>query len=222
MTTPLITVSLGGHPLSRVNDVIDLGISYSTSINFASHINNIVSKAKQRIYLLRKCFTNCHNEALVLAYKTYVVPLLEYCSPVWSPTCVTYIVKLEKVQKMFTKSLKGLEDLPYRDRLRAIELETLERRRLNADLVLLYKIIYNLVEIDFHGSLELSETSATRGNKLKLKVQPARLNSRLNFFTLRCIKIWNTLPDSIVLATSVYSFKRALIQYDLNKFLMYT
>ena len=38
---------------------------------------------------------------LFKAYTTYVRPLLECCTQIWSPTYVTGIVRIEKVQKYF-------------------------------------------------------------------------------------------------------------------------
>ncbi|KAK6050944.1 hypothetical protein COOONC_11552 [Cooperia oncophora] len=42
---------------------------------------------------------------LVRLYKTYVLPHLEYCSQIWNPTRKKQIIKLEKVQKLFTRLL---------------------------------------------------------------------------------------------------------------------
>jgi len=50
---------------------------------------------------------------LAKAFVVYVRPVLEYSSPVWSPSMVTYINKLESVQRSFTKKLSGLRNLGY-------------------------------------------------------------------------------------------------------------
>jgi len=49
--------------------------------------------------------------------------------------------KHEKVQRRFTKRLKGLSELSYDDRLKLLNLERLEIRRLRFDLLCCYKII---------------------------------------------------------------------------------
>jgi len=41
-------------------------------------------------------------EVLTKAFVVYLRPILEYSSPVWSPSAVTYINKLESVQRSFT------------------------------------------------------------------------------------------------------------------------
>ena len=109
-------------------------------VNKDLYITAMISKAKQRLFLLKKSFTSGDNVALVLAFKTYIIPLLGYCSPVWSPCTVTDILRIESVQRSFTKTLSSCSNISYHARLCTTGLYSLERRRLYADLVLLYKI----------------------------------------------------------------------------------
>ena len=76
----------------------------------------------------------------------YVRPLVEYCSPVWSPTAIGSINKIESVQRWFTKRIKGLSYLSYDERLSVLNNERLELRRLRADLLMCFKIVYNIVD----------------------------------------------------------------------------
>jgi len=46
----------------------------------------------------------------------------------------------------------------------------------------------------------------TRGHSLKLYCPDSTINIRVDFFTVRVIKVWNKLPPSIVVADSVTSF----------------
>ena len=57
------------------------------------------------------------------------------------------IVVIERVQKYFTKNLKGLRDKPYKERLSILKFPTLECRRAYNDLIFLYKIIHELSDI---------------------------------------------------------------------------
>jgi len=76
--------------------------------------------------------------ACVLGY-TYVRPILEYNSVVWSPILKCEIDALERVQRRFTKRHRGIDLPSYCDRLglTKLELNTLELRRLHNDLVML-------------------------------------------------------------------------------------
>ena len=99
---------------------------------------------------------------------------------------------------------------------------TLERRRLLADLILLCKIINKLTDIDIGSSLTISSNLRTRGqwSFFKIVYTGARINSRLHFFTIRTAKIWNSLPETVVCAKSVDSFRNSIHLLDFSRFLI--
>jgi len=71
-------------------------------LRFSEHITKIIPKAHQRANLIHRCFT-CNCDMLVKAFKVYVRPILEYNSPVWSPSFVKDILLIASVQRKFTK-----------------------------------------------------------------------------------------------------------------------
>ena len=188
-------------------EVKGLGILYTSQLSFASHISNIVSKAKQRCsYLLRKSFTSSCCTALILAFKTYDIPILEYCSSVWSPNQVSDILKIKSVQRSFTRTLMCCKGLSYKDRLSICGLLTLKRRLL-ADLVVFYKILHRYILTYLTDSLKFV-VGPTRGHPLKIVYNGARINSCLHFFTVRTTKIWNSLPEYITAPSRSTAFAR--------------
>ena len=78
---------------------------------------------------------------VIQAYCVYVPPLLEYCSAVWSPHLKCLVVKMESVQRFFTKRLQGMWNKGYNDRLRLLNTHGLEYRRLYSDLVLCFELL---------------------------------------------------------------------------------
>jgi hypothetical protein len=133
---------LAGKTLPKTVNVLDLGVNFSMKLSFTDHISITIAKAKQRLFLLKKSFLSKNPKILILAFRTYIIPLLEYCSPIWNPQNITDVKRLESVQRMFTKRLIGFEGLNYPDRLEKAEMCTLELRRLHADLCLCYNILH--------------------------------------------------------------------------------
>ena len=77
---------------------------------------------RDRACLILRCFKSKDG---FRAFTTYVRPLLEYNSPVWSPRYVYLKDKLVSVQRRFTKRLKGFGHISYAARLDRLKAETL-------------------------------------------------------------------------------------------------
>ena len=75
-----------------------------------------------------------------------VRPILEYNSPVWCPHMIKDVTVIERVQKYFTKNLRGLKCLSYKQRLNILKQPSLQSRRIRSDLIYLYKILNGFVD----------------------------------------------------------------------------
>jgi len=126
---------LNTHVLEKVDIVRDLGVHVDCFLKFGHHIWFIVHKAMTRARLILKCFLSRDRELLFKAYCVYVRPLLEYCSAVWSPHLKSLVVKMESVQRFFTKRLQGMWNKGYNNRLTLLNTHSLEYRHIYSDLV---------------------------------------------------------------------------------------
>ena len=149
-------------------------------------------------------------------------PLLEYCTPVWSPHNIGNINKVEGGQRRFMKSMNGLSSLSYISRLYELSLEmlesrclkqdllmcfntinsdveeTLESQRLKQDLLMCFKIINGDIEIDLTSFFAFSTNCVTRGHRYKLLKQSMRVDAYKFSFANRVFTAWNNLPASVV------------------------
>ena len=219
-TSDFNSININGLDLECVAELKDLGVTLDTHIKFAPHITQIVARAKQRLFLLFRAFTTRETAPLLLAFKSYILPLLSYCSTVWSPALFGDFCIIESVQRLFTRKLSGMKELSYKDRLMALDLPTLELRRLRADLTMCFKILNgHMAGTPENFGLTLSGVG-TRGHNKKLYVQHSRIEARRNFFGSRVVSPWNSLPVDLINSSNIHSFKWGLKAYDgLNKFL---
>jgi len=144
---PRRTEYLHGSTLRTVDEVRDLGIFVDANMCFKAHINVIIAEAHLRANQIIRCFLSRDIESLTRAFVTYVRPLVEYCSPVWSPSIIGQIKRLESVQKVFSKKLPGMRHLSYEERLSVLNLESLEVMRVKIELVNCFKTLKDLREL---------------------------------------------------------------------------
>ena len=212
--------SLGTNVIAQVETVNDLGVLINSKLNFKNHIHQIVNKANQRKSLIFRCFLTRNPSHLKRAFITYTRPLLEYASTVWSPSYITEIFLIESVQRDFTKRIPGLSHLSYHERLSALGLQSLEHRRLLADLIMTYNIITGNT-CTYNNLFTLSHNHNLRGHQFKISVPVSKTNFHKHFFSNRIIPAWNSLPNNLVSSSNINIFKRGLKKIDLNKFLVF-
>ena len=105
-----------------------------------------------------------------------------------------------------------LTNLSYLARLKKLNLESLELRRIKADLIFMYKMMFNLVDIavDDMFTLNVSRNDRTLRAHCYQVMQNVTISShRLAFFSNRIVPVWNSLPVTTNLA-SLALFKRSI------------
>jgi hypothetical protein len=214
---------LNGDELTRTDQVKDLGVILDTELNLKAHINAIVGKAfKQLGFILRqsKDFSPYIIRTLFL---TFVRPCVEYGSIVWSPHYATHIKSIEKVQQKFFKSYAfklgiDISDLEYTERCNLLNLQSLEGRRYQQELVFVYKLVNSL--IDAPNLLKLLNFNAP-GHTYNTRNFPLfrcpfhRTNYGLNSPMSRMQRRFNDNCDILDLSVSLRSYKN--VCYNLYK-----
>ena len=91
--------------------------------------------------------------------------------------------QVESVQRRFTKRLPGLKHLSYDDRLVVLGIEKLELRRLKQDLIMAYKILFGLFDVNANELFTVHNTNYdTRGHAYKFLQGHCRTDVRKHFF----------------------------------------
>ena len=211
--------SIGDTDVHEVSLVRDLGVYISSDLKWETHINKIKAKAHQRSYLILKSFQTKDVWLLLRAYITYVRPIVEYATVIWNPYLNKDIESIEQIQRSYTKKICSRCKIPfntYKDRLYMLSIRSLQYRRLEADLIMTFKILHKLVDIPFEKFFTLySSPHNTRRHDYCLKQKTVKTNFLKNTFANRVVPTWNQLPNNVVASTTLFSFRTALRNFDL-------
>ena len=191
----------------------DLGIYIDKNLGFDEHINLKVKKSNGLVGMIKRSFTFINKAIFKQLFTTIVRPHLEYGAPIWNPHLKRQINLIESVQRRATKLVPGLKDLPYKERLKILELPTLEYRRYRGDMIETYKLMHG-----FYGSYKnlLNERAnersenASMAHNFSLWKESKTKDIRTYFFKNRVTEQWNNLPKHVVCSSSINLFKERL------------
>ena len=124
---------------------------------------------------------------------------------------------IEKVQKYFTRRLFK-KDFSYNERLFILDLESLEVRRIKTDLLMCYKIIHGLVDLNPNNFFVFAKKRTSRGHNFRLVKRVFSNSSLSNCFSNRVVNCWNALSSDIVESSTITSFKNKWRRVDMAPF----
>ena len=140
---------------------------------------------------------------------------LEYCSPLWHPSKIEDIKHLEAVQRTLTSKITEVKHLSYWDRLKKLDLMSLQRRRERYCIIQIYKIFKHLTPNDLQLEFYDSRRHGTCCKIPPLSKSCTPKIQRLydNSFRIAGAKLWNHIPATIRRKPTLGSFKSALTKH---------
>ena len=113
------------------------------------------------------------------------------------------IEAIETVQRRCTKRLSGFCSLYYAERLKRLNLPSLELRRIHADLVYCYKVVFGLTDLEASDFFEMAPLSTTRGHIYRLFKKRCYAAVRSNIFLLNALLILGTTYRALAVSILV-------------------
>jgi hypothetical protein len=150
-----------GLTIQQKRLIKDLGILFDEKLLFHDHVTNIASKGHRVAGWILRIFRTRATVPMLTLLKAIVVASMEYACVVWSPTKQRDIDLLENVQRRFTSRFGCFLEynialgtmqctVNYPERLRRLNIFSLQRRRERYLIIYMYKIIIVLFQTLFY------------------------------------------------------------------------
>ena len=187
--------NIHGHPLEEVNSAKYLGVHIDKKLSFNTHIDATVKKANSVCAYLHRNFRHCNHRIKQATYCTYVRPVVEYAATACDPHTQKNVNKIVMVQRRSARYVTGdyNRTSSVTAMLGKLKWQSLASRRLQNRLVMLYRIRYDLVDIDWQQHLtELTSSTIGHGSRFRTPLSTSQVYAS-SFFP-RTAKDWNNLP----------------------------
>ena len=140
---------LKGVPLAEEQSSKYLGMDLLSNLSWKNHICQITKKSNNVLGFLRRNLRQASEELKAQAYFTMVRSNQVYCSTIWSPYQRDQKHQVEMVQRrsalFVTNRYRNTNSV--KDMLDYLGWESHEIRRSKLQLIVLYKIVHELIDI---------------------------------------------------------------------------
>ena len=200
---------LNDYTIQRVQSIKYLGLTISHNLSWSPQISRIVSKVNQVQSFFRRNLSHCSRSLKVKCYQTYIRPIIEYAAVIWSPHTQSDIHNVKMLQWKAARFVFNdfSRSSSVTNMLEHLRWDTLEQKRNQLTLLMLYKIIHQLVEVP-HQYILTKAPASTRSSTSHLY---SRIDSYKFSFFPRAIRLWNSLPNHVTQSASFDLFKPLII-----------
>ena len=197
---------IGNNAIGSEEKLKLLGVWFDSKLTFECHIRAIAQSVSKKIGILRKCWQTYQENSIVLnCFYSFILPFFEYCSAIWRSAAPSH---LKILQRIFTSA-----NFITRTNM------SLDHRRDVAASCLFFKII-DRPDHPMHSRLPPPAHPARRTRRA------ARMNTRARTsatshntvqfnrtFLPHIIDVWNFLPQAVVDAPNMSTFKNRVNKY---------
>ena len=195
-----------------------LGVRLDYKLSFKDHLSTILRKIYAKIGALRRLKKIVPADISLMLYKAYILPHLEYCSPLLLGINKTLNKKLESANYYALKFLLNFgNSFDYDSILSTVNMRSLEHRRYYQSLVHLFK------RVNVNGTDYISDLLEPHILRYNLRdsdhnlTQPSYNNRYYhNSFTYKASHMWNQLPSYIKGSTDLSEFRKLLKSFNLS------
>ena len=197
--------------------IVDNQLSWNAHIK---HISNKISKSVAILWLLRDIFP---KHILKTLYLTLTYPYFNYCNLIWGTAYITNLNPLIVLQKKCIRIINKAGYLDHTDPLfKSTKLLKLEQIHILSCAKFIFNCyntnVYQNFRVRLIQNSQIHEHDTRISSQLRTPYE--RLDSGINSFFVKGIKIWNKLPIDIKSAKNIIYLKSKIKKYLLETVLL--
>ena len=228
-------IYFNGNVVTKVDEHKHLGIIFDSKLNFKSHVNEKITKAKKIIGMIKHLSQYLPIKTLNVMYKSLVRPHLDYCD------IILHIPTAEDVDNppppfedgLFNALMKKIESVQYQAALaitgtwkgtsrvkiyKELRFESLSKRRALHRVIQIFKILNNLTPSYLRDKMPPPRMRALRnGNPNVLRERITRTERHEYSFFPNAICLWNKTVRELQGEISISKIKSHFLRRDRPK-----
>ena len=195
-----------GTDVEMVSELKILGVILDSKLAFEKQDRAIAASASRRVGILRKTMSVFRDVAVVAkCFWAFILPVLEYCSPVWMSAATSHLSLLDRVVGQVSQLLSG----------GSVSCDHWHNRKV-ASLCVFFKIdslVDHPVRGLFPAQYVLRRPTCgalavhSRSFEMPRTVQFSRS------FILSCVRLWNGLHESVFAGEGLGAFKTSVNRF---------
>ena len=98
-------IYMNGNYIERVSQAKVLGVTVSSDLSWNVHVDEIISKARKRVYMIYQFKrAGINQNDLIIIYVSVIRPIVKYACPVWHTNLLKYLLdNIEIIKKGVSK-----------------------------------------------------------------------------------------------------------------------
>ena len=214
LPTPFV---IDSNELDYVTHIKLLGVVIDNSLSFNVHIKEVCRKVNTKVSILRRIRKFIPSDVMIKLYKAFILPHFEYASPLFIGLSKGLSAKLESTNAFALRTLLNYsKSTAYEELLKTANIKSLEHRRIEQALILVYKSIHNQTPNYIQEMFSLRSNGYSLRGHLKVVLPRPTSSYMQHSFTYQASKQWNNLTDKIRMSESLSIFRKNLQDIQLS------
>ena len=187
------TLYIGNTLLDSIQSFKDLGVIFTSNLSWSLHVADKISKCYKVFFMLKRNVPMSASRSLKInLYKTCILSILSYASPVWSST-KTDLQKLESLNKRCIQCTGMTGD--YNSTLLNLNIYPISYKLEISDLLLFHRLFHGKYDLNIFDYVTLSESrlSLRSSNYCMFVLKNLRYLQTRNFYFDRVVRLVNHL-----------------------------